>query len=107
MQQPTGRIHAGELNTLKLIAGYLGLNSKDTESIMSMFIESTESSYKILGISREVSDEEVKKAYRKMAMKNHPDKVSYLGDDFKSAAHEKFQKVQEAYEKIKKERGIK
>ncbi|HYW95515.1 MAG TPA: TerB family tellurite resistance protein, partial [Bacteroidales bacterium] len=101
-----GSIPANELNTLKLIAGYLGLSSRDTDSIMSMFIENTETSYKILGIAREASDEEVKKAYRSMAMKYHPDKVSYLGEDFKAAANNKFQKVNEAYDKIKKERGL-
>ena len=41
-----------------------------------------------------------------MAMKYHPDKVAYLGDDVKNAANEKFQKLNEAYEKIKKERGM-
>jgi DnaJ like chaperone protein len=41
-----------------------------------------------------------------MAMKYHPDKVSHLGDDFQKAAHEKFQRVNKAYENIKKERGI-
>ena len=41
-----------------------------------------------------------------MAMKYHPDKVSHLGEDFKKVAHEKFRKVQEAYDQIKKERGL-
>ncbi len=101
-----GRIDPNELNTLKIISSYLGMSSKDTDSIMSMFIENTDASYTILGISKSASDEEVKKAYRTMAMKYHPDKVAYLGEDFKTAANEKIQKVIEAYEKIKKERGI-
>ena len=42
-----------------------------------------------------------------MAMKYHPDKVSHLGDDFKKVAQEKFRKVQNAYDQIKKERGLK
>ncbi len=101
-----GRIDASELNTLRLISGYLGLSGKDTDSIMSMFVDNTEASYKILGITRDASDEDIKKAYRTMAMKYHPDKVSYLGEDFRAAANEKFQSVNEAYENIKKERGI-
>ena len=66
----------------------------------------TDSSYKILEIERTATDEEVKKAYRKMAMKYHPDKVSHLGEDYKKAADEKFKKVNQAYEKIKKERNM-
>ena len=41
-----------------------------------------------------------------MAVKYHPDKVSHLGEDFQNAAKEKFQKVNQAYEKVKKERNI-
>jgi len=52
------------------------------------------------------TDDKVKKAYRQMAVKYHPDKVSHLGEEFQKVAHEKFQKVSEAYERIKKERRI-
>ncbi|MFB6307586.1 MAG: DnaJ domain-containing protein, partial [Flavobacteriales bacterium] len=62
--------------------------------------------YKILEVDPNASDEEVKKAYRKMAVKYHPDKVNHLGEKFKKATEEKFQKVQSAYEQIKKERNI-
>ena len=62
--------------------------------------------YEILDLERGASSAEIKKAYRKMAIKYHPDKVSALGEEFQKAAKEKFQKVQEAYETIKKEKGI-
>lgn len=101
-----GIISGSEKDILQKISGYLGISTKDRESIMSMFVPSTDAAYKILEINPDSPDEEVKKAYRRMAMKYHPDKVSYLGEDFKKAAHEKFQKVSEAYEQIKKERGI-
>lgn len=101
-----GQVDAGELNTITLIARYLGISSKDFDSIKSMFVEDVNSAYKILEIEPTVSDEEVKKAYRKMAVKYHPDKVSHLGEDFQQKAKEKFQRVNEAYEKIKKERGL-
>ena len=65
-----------------------------------------DSSYKILEIDPSATDDEVKKAYRRMAMKYHPDKVSHFGDDFRKKADEKFKKVNEAYKKIKKERNI-
>ena len=71
-----------------------------------MFSKASESAYTVLEISPSATDEEVKKAYRSMAMKNHPDKVANLGPEVQKAAQEKFQKIQEAYETIKRERGI-
>jgi DnaJ like chaperone protein len=63
--------------------------------------------YKILEVSPDASDDEVKKAYRVAAMKHHPDKVSHLGEDVRKKAEEKFAKVNEAYDKIKAARGMK
>jgi len=101
-----GKIPTEEQEVLRKIAGYLGVSQKDTQSIMSMFVKSTDAAYKVLGISSDSTNEEVKDAFRKMAKKYHPDKVSYLGEDFKKVAHEKFQKVNEAYNQIKEERGM-
>lgn len=101
-----GSVSQSEISILGQISRYLGLSPNDFESIKAMFFKSTESHYKILEIEKQVTNEEVKKAYRKMAIKYHPDKVTHLGDEFQKAAKEKFQKVQEAYEKIKKERRI-
>ena len=70
-----------------------------------MFVKDFESDYKILEISPNSSDEEVKKAYRKMAVKYHPDKVNHLGGEIKSLAEEKFKMVNEAYSNIKKNRN--
>ncbi len=102
-----GRIDPSEQRIIQQISGYLGITQADYTTVLNMFVKSTDSSYKILGISKDASDDEVKKAYRKLAVEYHPDKVSYLGDDFKKVAQEKFQKINEAYENIKKERGIK
>ncbi|MFA9390479.1 MAG: TerB family tellurite resistance protein [Prolixibacteraceae bacterium] len=101
-----GEIHASELKLIALMGVNLGISSADYDSIKSMFIKNTDSAYKILEIEQTATDEEVKKAYRSMAMKYHPDKVSYLGVEFQDAAKEKFQKVNEAYEDIKKSRKI-
>ena len=72
-----------------------------------MFVPETDSAYKILETDRSATDEEIKKSYRRMALKYHPDKVSHLGEDFRKVADEKFKKVSDAYNKIKKERGLK
>lgn len=104
--QADGKVDISELNTISQIAGYMSISQKDFESIKSMFVADVDSMYKILEIERNASDDEIKKAYRKMAVKFHPDKVSHLGEDFQKQAKEKFQKVNDAYEKIKKERNI-
>lgn len=100
------KVSEEELNVIKVIAGYLGISDKDVDSLKSMFYKDIDSAYKVLEVDRNATDEEIKKAYRRMAVKYHPDKVSYLGEEFRKAANEKFQKVNEAYERIKKERGM-
>jgi DnaJ like chaperone protein len=99
-------IHPLEIQIIEKISGAMGVRSNDFLSIKNMFIPETDSSYKILEIDPASTNEDVKKAYRRMAMKYHPDKVSHLGDDFRKTADEKFKKVNEAYEKIKKERNM-
>ncbi len=101
-----GVLHPNEVSVITNIAGWLGISSADFESVKSMFFNDIDASYRVLEIEKTATVEEIKKAYRNMALKHHPDKVSYLGEDIRKAAEEKFQKVNEAYEKIKKERGF-
>jgi len=103
-----GHLHQTELASIRTIASYLYVRSGDFESIHSMFAKKATKKdyYTILEIQETASDDEVKKAYRKMAKKYHPDKLLDMGLDVKKAAEEKFLKVQEAYERICKERGI-
>ena len=101
-----GKVDALELDVISSIGSMLGISTPDFNSIKAMFIRNTESDYQILEITAAATDEEVKKAYRKMAVKFHPDKVAHLGDDYRIDAEDKFKKVQEAYDNIKKQRGI-
>lgn len=103
-----GSVHRAELELLKRMAHDMGISDKDLGSLSAMFRTADPSaSYQILEIPATATDEEVKKAYRRMAMKFHPDKVAQLGEDVQKAAAEKFKKVQEAYETIQKQRGMK
>ncbi|MEI7724552.1 MAG: TerB family tellurite resistance protein [Bacteroidota bacterium] len=101
-----GMYHPDEVDMIATIAGYMGVSSSDFTSIKAMFVKSTGWAYDVLEITSNATDEEVKKAYREMAKKHHPDKVAHLGDDIKKSATEKFQKISAAYEEIKKQRGI-
>lgn len=114
-----GTVADSELRILHRISNYLGISQRDFLSLKAMFYGQRSGGntsisrerfsndyYKILEVEPGATDEEVKKAYRKMANKYHPDKVAHLGEEFRSAATEKFQKVQDAYERIKKKRGI-
>lgn len=95
-----------EIDMIQNIAGFMGVTSADFKSVKAMFVKDTESAYKILETSPDASDSEVKKAYHKMAIKYHPDKVSHLGEEVQNAAEDKFQILNAAYDEIKKRRGI-
>ncbi|MDA3891724.1 MAG: TerB family tellurite resistance protein [Salinivirgaceae bacterium] len=101
-----GHTHRNEVEIIQLISNYMGVSSSDFTSIKSMFYSDMYVAYNILGLDKNATNDDVKKAYRKMAVEYHPDKVAYLGDDVQKSAKEKFQKINEAYKSIKKERGI-
>ncbi len=99
-------LHQREVDVLETIATYIGLSKSDSDSIMAQFRPSNDSNYRILEIDPNATDDEVRRAYRKMAVKYHPDKVATLGEDVQKAAEEKFKAVSQAYEAICRERGI-
>lgn len=104
--QSDGSICPEEIRLIENIASQLGIDNTNFNSVKAMFYDDLDSAYQTLGITSAATDEEVKKAYRKMAMENHPDKVGHLGEDIRKAAEEKFTLINTAYEKIKKQRGI-
>ncbi|NND52813.1 MAG: DnaJ domain-containing protein [Flavobacteriaceae bacterium] len=101
-----GFVTDNEVRKIFTMSGYLGISNRDFESIKAMFYNSRENAYKILEIDKSATDDEVKKAYRRMAKKYHPDKVIHLGKEHQEGAEEKFRQVQEAYETIQNERGF-
>ena len=103
-------IHASEVELIKKIAGYLNINQYDFESIQSMFLfegiaNSLEKWFTILELDKDASNDEIKKAHRKMVIKYHPDKLQDVSQDIKKLAEEKFLLVQKAYENIMKNRS--
>ncbi|MEC8134248.1 MAG: DnaJ domain-containing protein, partial [Bacteroidota bacterium] len=101
-----GKIAAVEVSLIEQIAQYLRISKNDYESIKAMFYNSREEAYKILEIEKGASPLAIKKAYRKMAKKFHPDKVQHLGEEHQKGAEEKFRKVQQAYEQLQGELGF-
>ncbi len=106
LSQADGHVHPDEIKVIHTIARYLNVNENDFNSIKAMVIKDTHSAYEVLEIEKSATDSEVKKAYRKMASKYHPDKVAHLGEELKNLAEEKFKSVNDAYQSVKKERGI-
>jgi DnaJ like chaperone protein len=104
--QSDGNVSKNEIEAIERIANLLRIPQYEFSQLKSMFWKDAANSYKILGLDKDATDQELKKAYRKMAIENHPDKVASLGDQHQKAAKEKFQKIQDAYETIKKERGF-
>ena len=102
-----GSVSESELNVLNVIASMMGVSTVDFESVKNMFYRNADSDYKILGIEATATDDEVKKAYRQMAIKFHTDKVASMGEEYEKGAKEKLQQIQEAYDNLKKSRGIK
>ena len=101
-----GHVHPEEVKIIQTMANYLNINKRDYESIKAMFAKDDKAVYRVLEISPDASNQEIKRAYRRMANKYHPDKVSHLGQEMQTLAEEKFKAVNNAYQQLKKERNM-
>jgi DnaJ like chaperone protein len=102
-----GEVHPNEIDVIRFIAKHLGISDKDRLSIEQAFHNAASDPYKVLEIDKSATDAEIKKAYRKLAVKFHPDKIGDLGEGPKKQAKDRFIQIQEAYEFLKKLRGFK
>ena len=102
-----GHISPEEVEALKEVTVCMGLSVQEAESMLNLGGDSLEEAYKVLEISPDATDQEVRASYRRLALKHHPDRVATLGEDVKKAAEEKFQEINNAKERIYKARGMK
>lgn len=102
-----GNVCQAEIEALKEVALYMKLSVQEVESMLNMGGNSLEEAYKVLEVSPTATDDEVRAAYRRLALKHHPDKVATLGEDIRKAAEEKFQNINNAKEQVYKARGMK
>ena len=104
--QADGRVDRVEVEALKEVAQWMQMSPQEVDAMLHLEGDSIEDAYKVLGVSPDVSDEELRKAYRKLALEHHPDRVAKLGDDVRRAAEKKFQEINAAKERIWKARGL-
>lgn len=104
--QADGHLADAEIVALKECARWMRMPESEVDSMLHLGADDLESAYKVLGVSADASDEELKRAYRKLALEHHPDRVAKLGDDVRKAAEKKFQEINAAKERIWKARGL-
>ena len=101
-----GRVDQVEIEALKEVAQWMQMSPQEVDAMLHLEGDSLEDAYKVLGVSPDVSDAELKRVYRKLALEHHPDRVAKLGDDVRRAAEKKFQEINAAKDRIWKARGL-
>lgn len=105
--QADGDVDPREVELIRRMAAALGISEKDRNSIEAPFHSDRPDPFTVLEIPSDATDSAVKKAYRRLALKFHPDKVRDMGEAYARQAEARFLEVQEAYESVKKMRGMK
>ena len=106
ISQADGRVDPTEVTAMKECAQWMRMKTDEVDSMLGLGKDDLASAYQVLGVSPDASDAEVKRAYRRLALEHHPDKVAALGEDVRRAAEQKFQKINDAKERIWKARGL-
>jgi len=106
--QVDGFVATAEVNALRECTLALGLSETDLNSMLNLQDAGTnlDAAYKVLGVSPTATNDEVKAAFRRLALQNHPDKVASLGEDVRKAAEKKFKEINAAKETIWKARKL-
>ena len=107
ISQADRNVDLREVELIRRMASFLGVSDKDRASIEAPFHSDKPDPYTVLEIGHDASDADIKKAYRRLALKFHPDKVRDMGVAYAKQAETRFLEVQEAYESLKKIRGFK
>lgn len=100
------QVPQSEVDAIRELATALGFSNEYVDQLMGLGGKTLDDAYKVLGVSSSASDAEVKRAYRKLVIENHPDRVATLGDDIRRAAERKLQQINDAKEKIWAARGM-
>jgi len=101
-----GALQRSEQESLRQIVKGLGLTEEDRRAVTARYLGTGHTHYARLGLSPGASDAEVKRAYRQLAAAHHPDRVSHLGSGAVEQATRRFQEIQDAYEMIRRLRGL-
>lgn len=104
--QADGHVAPAEVTAMKECAQWMQMSPDEVDSMLGLGKDDLESAYRVLGVSPDATDDELKRAYRRLALEHHPDKVSALGEDVRRAAEKKFQEINAAKDRIWKARGL-
>jgi DnaJ like chaperone protein len=97
------KFHAKEKEAIAHIVDFLGIQPDDHMSIQAEYHKTADKYYEILGLTRGATLAELKKSYRNLALKHHPDRVGHLGEEYRHIAEKDFKKISEAYQVLLKE----